>query len=124
MSVRTRSALGALDLPATVHRSRQLTAGQVARADLVVAMAAEHVWYVRRQHAAAADRTATLRFLARRLAPGPEPLAVRVAALDLAHVHPDEQGDVADPAGGDDADYEACARQIDALVAELAPRLA
>ena len=123
MSVRTRAALGALDLPAAVHRSRQLTAAHVAGADLVIAMAAEHVWYVRRRHAAAADRTATLRFLSRRLARGPEPLSARVAALDLARVHPDEQGDVADPAGGDDADYEACAREIDALVAELAPKL-
>jgi protein-tyrosine-phosphatase len=86
-------------------------------------MAAEHVRYVRRRHPAAADRTATLPWLASRLAAGPAPLATRVAALGLADVDPDSQGDVDDPAGGDEAAYLACARRLSALVAELVPRL-
>jgi len=118
MSVRTRAALRAVGLAPPDHRSRQLTEADVEAADLIVAMAAEHVRYVRRRHPAGAGRTATLRHLAPRLRPGPEPLAARVAELD-----PDEEGDVTDPAGGDDDDYVACARSLVQLMDELVPRI-
>ena len=123
ISVRTRDALRAVGLEAPTHRSRQLTDDDVAAADLVVAMAAEHVLYVRRRHGAGADRAATLPFLARRLAPGAEPLAKRVGALGLAMVDPAAEGDIADPAGGVEEDYVACAREVSALMADLVPRL-
>lgn len=122
-SRRTRDALVAVGLDASAHRSRQLTDSDLDAADLVVAMAAEHVWYVRRRHPQAADRTATLSWLARHLPAGPGPLATRVASLALADVDPADQGDVADPAGGDDVAYTACAAHLTRLVAELAPRL-
>jgi len=64
ISVRTRYALEVVGLQAAAHRSRQLTAAEAHHADLMVAMAAEHVWYVRRRHPEAAARTATLRYLA------------------------------------------------------------
>jgi len=123
ISVRTRDALRSLGLEAPRHRSRQLTDDEVGAADLVVAMAAEHVLYVRRRHGAGADRTATLPYLAPRLPPGIGPLAQRVGTLGLATVDPAVQGDIADPAGGGDEDYLACAREVAALVGELAPRL-
>jgi protein-tyrosine phosphatase len=123
VSVRTRHALDSLGLHAARHRSRQLTDDDVEGADLVVAMASEHVHYVRRRHPSGADRTATLRFLATNLRPGPEPLGARVAALGLAAVDPGAQGDVPDPAGGDEAVYVACALEVSGLMAELVGRL-
>ena len=124
MSVRTRAALRAVGLEPPAHRSRQLTDADLDLAHLVVAMAGEHVAYVRRRHPAAASRTATLRYLARRLRHGEEPLQLRVAELRLEEVDPREQGDVTDPAGGDEADYLACARDLSVLMAEIMPRLA
>jgi protein-tyrosine phosphatase len=122
-SRRTRDALVALGLDASAHRSRQLTEADLDAADLVVAMAAEHVGYIRRRHPSAADRTATLPWLAAQLPAGPAPLADRVAAMDLAHVDPADQGDVEDPAGGEEETYAACAAHLSRLMAELAPRL-
>ncbi len=124
MSRRTRDALTALGLDASGHRSRQLHDADLDDADLVIAMAAEHVRFVRRRHPRASDRTATLSWLARHLPGGPVPLAARVGRLDLTDVDPSIQGDVDDPAGGDEATYTACATQLTGLVAELAARLA
>ncbi len=87
-------------------------------------MAAEHVWYVRRRHPQASGRTATLSWLARHLPGGTQPLATKLAPLDLAEVDPADQGDVDDPAGGDEATYTACAREVSRLVTELVVRLA
>ena len=123
VSIRTRLALGTVGLQASAHRSRQLTEAEVGGADMIVAMAGEHVSYVRRRHPGGAGRTATLRFLARHLPLGPAPLAERLAPLELAALDPDTQGDVADPAGGDEEDYVACARELVVLIDELAPRL-
>ncbi len=123
MSWRTRDALAALDVSSPGHRSLQLRADHVAEADLVVALAVEHVTYVRRVHPEAAARTATLERLARDLAPGPEPLAERVARLDLAAVDLEPWEDVDDPAGGDLPVFEACARRIHELIGVLAPAL-
>ena len=47
----------------------------------------------------------------------------RVAELGLASLDPAGQGDVADPAGGDDEDYVVCARELAELIGELVPRL-
>jgi protein-tyrosine phosphatase len=122
-SRRTRDALVAAGLDASAHRSRQLTDADLASADLVIAMAAEHVWYVRRRHPQATDRTATLRYLARHLPGGAQSLATRVGLLALGDVDPSDQGDVDDPAGGDEEAYATCAAQLSGLVAELAGRL-
>ena len=123
MSIRTRRAFEHLGMPVPQHRSHQLTEADLATADLVVAMAAEHVHYVRRRHPEAAGRTATVCWLARHLPPGPGALAARVAGMDLAAVDPEEQGDVDDPAGGEDAAYLTCAEVLQQVVVELALRL-
>lgn len=105
------------------HRSHQLVDEDVERADLVVAMEAGHVRYVRRHHPQAAGRTATLRHLCRSLEPGPTPLAARVAALELATAPLQDADDVVDPAGGDAALYRACADDLWACCTELICRL-
>ncbi len=123
MSNRTRRALAGLGLSDPGHRSHQLTATDVDEADLVVAFAPEHVDYVRRVHPEAAARTATIKRLVADLKPGPDALAQRVAALDLAddevcRTELDTE-EVVDPGGGEDDVFEACAREIDSLMDQL-----
>jgi protein-tyrosine-phosphatase len=123
MSRRTRDALDELGLSAPGHRSHQLGSDDVAKADLVVAMAREHVVYVRRNHPEVASRTATIRRLCRDLSSPPPPLSSRLAMLDLADVSLEPWEDVPDPAGGDIDVFRACAREMQVLVDALAPRL-
>ncbi len=124
MSWRTRDALASVGIVATpVHRSHQLTAADVDGADLIIAMAGEHVAYVRRHHPDAANRTGTIRRLVRDLSDGPELLADRVAALQLGSVALEAWEDVDDPAGGEEDVYVACAKDLFDLSGELAPRL-
>ncbi len=125
MSWRTRDAMAVVGVSAPSHRSHQLTDAEATGATLVVAMAREHVTYVRRRHPGVAARTATIRRLARDLpAGGPGTLAARVEALGLASVRLERWEDVEDPAGGELAVFESCARELAGLMAELAPRLA
>lgn len=123
MSWRTRAALEGVGLAAPHHRSRQATPADLDHAALVVALAPEHVLWVRRTHPPAASRTATLRRLVRHLAPGAASLAERVAALDLATVELEAWEEVVDPGGGDADAFAACAREVVHLVGLLAPRL-
>jgi protein-tyrosine phosphatase len=127
MSMRTRKALTSIpelaDAPVGEHRSRQLHGDDLHDVDLVVAMEADHVRYVRRHHLVAADRTATLRRLCEDLAPGPAPLTERVAALHLGDMTVDDRDDVADPAGREDPVYVACANELWDLCQRLAPML-
>jgi protein-tyrosine-phosphatase len=124
MSWRTRDALTALGLPVPDHRSRQASPVELDRADLVIALAREHVLWMRRNHPAAAPRTATLKRLVRDLPPGPEPLWERVAALGFDALDLEPWEDVHDPAGGDLDVFLRCAREIADLLHELVPRLA
>jgi protein-tyrosine-phosphatase len=123
MSWRTRAALDGVGLAAPAHRSRQATAADLDHAALVIGLAPEHVLWVRRTHPPAAPRTATLRRLARDLAPGGRPLAERVAALGLAEAELDAWEEVVDPGGGDADAFATCAADVVDLVAQLAPRL-
>jgi protein-tyrosine phosphatase len=124
-TVRALCAVPALAAPpVTTHRSRQLAADDLRRADLVVVMETAHVRYVRRLDPDAAPRTGLLRALARDLPPGaPETLGARVVSLGLEHAALDPGDDVADPAGGDDAAYVACAAALWQLCSELDRRL-
>jgi protein-tyrosine-phosphatase len=124
MSRRTRDALAAVGLAAENHRSHQVTDLDLDTADLVLAMAGEHVAFVRRRYPHVAARTATLKRLCRDLPDGPAPLPERLAALDLANVAVGEWEDVDDPAGKDDDDYLACAKELAVLCSELSARLA
>ncbi len=123
MSMRTRSALVALGVNDHSHRSRQLSSDDLRDADLIVAMAREHVQFVRRVHPQAAARTATLKRLARDLPAGTGPLAERVASLRLDAVDLEQWEDVDDPAGGDEAVFHECADEIRDLLDQLAPAL-
>jgi protein-tyrosine-phosphatase len=123
MSWRTKAALDAVGLAAPHHRSRQATAAEVGHAALVIALAPEHVHWVRRTYPQAAPRTATLRRLARDLPDHDAPLADRVASLALADVELGEWEEVVDPGGGDAEAFAACAVEVVELVAALAPRL-
>ena len=123
MSWRTRAALESVGVSVPDHRSRQATAADLGHADLVVALAPEHVHWVRRTHPAAASRTGTLRRLVRDLAGPGEPLADRVRALGLADVELEDWEEVVDPGGGDAEEFAACARDVTQLIEVLAPRL-
>ncbi|MFM7224637.1 MAG: hypothetical protein ACKO1Y_04265 [Actinomycetota bacterium] len=124
MSWRTRDAIASLGLEVPDHRSRQATAAELERADLVIALAREHVAWMRRVHPDAAMRTATLKRLARDLPPGGTPFADRVATLALHDAVLAPWEDVQDPAGGDIDVFLECAREIAEHFHELAPRLA
>jgi len=123
MSWRTRAALDGVGLAAPHHRSRQATAPDLEHASLVVALAPEHVLWVRRTHPEAARHTATLRRLARDLPSDPAPLEARVARLGLAEVALEDWEEVVDPGGGDAEAFAECAREVVRLVATLADRL-
>jgi len=120
VSWRTRDALAGLGYDASKHRSAQLRAHDLPDTDVVVAMAAEHVNWMRREHPEVADRTITLHRLARDLAAGDEPFANRLKLLQPATVELEPWEEVRDPAGGDLPDYVACAQELDGLVARLA----
>jgi protein-tyrosine-phosphatase len=124
MSWRTRDAIEALGVPVPDHRSRQATPGELDRADLVIALACEHVRWMRRFHPVAAKRTGTLKRLARDLEAGAEPFGDRVERLQLDTVELEPVWeDVVDPAGGDLDVFHACAKEIADLIHEVIPRL-
>jgi protein-tyrosine-phosphatase len=123
MGRRTRTALlGVPDLAGVElrhHRSRQVLGPDLAGAELVVVMEADHVRFVRRRYPEAADRTATIRRLCADLAPAPPDLAARLSALKLADAPLFDADDVSDPAGGDEATYVACVDELWPLCQQL-----
>ena len=121
MSWRTRDAIIAVGAKATAHRSAQLAATDLAAADLVLAMAREHVEYVRKRHPEAAARTGTIKRLARDLPSASGSLAERVASLRLAEVELEVWEDVDDPAGGEPEVFHRCAEEIHELLGALRP---
>jgi protein-tyrosine-phosphatase len=124
LSLRTRAALGRLGLAAQGHRSAQLHPRRAGQADLVVAMAVEHVRWVRRNHPELAARTATLRRFVRDLPGPPAPLGERIASLGLADIELDPAWeDVEDPGGGEDEVFHACAAELVPLVRALSERV-
>jgi protein-tyrosine-phosphatase len=120
ISWRTRAALDAVRLPLPKHRSSQATAIHLDGADLIVALAPEHVRWVRRNHPDAANRTGTLRHLADRLAIGPSTLPARIGELQLGSHELDETEEVVAPGGGEVDAFIACAHEIVRLVDRLA----
>jgi protein-tyrosine-phosphatase len=125
MSWRTRDAITSLGLPVPNHRSRQATTQELDNADLVIALAREHVVWMRRVHPSAAPRTATLKRLARDL-PSADgvPLFERLARMRVHEVQLESWEDVIDPAGGDLDVFVDCAREIADLLHVVIPRLA
>jgi protein-tyrosine-phosphatase len=123
MSWRTRAALEAVGLTSPHHRSRQATKAHLDRADLVVAMAPEHVAWVRRTYPSAGTRTSTLRHLAGALNGCPGSLAERLSDLELAARSIDPAEEIADPAGGEVGVFIACAREVVGLVRRVAEQI-
>lgn len=123
MSWRTRKALESVGLAVPRHLSRQVAPGDLAQAALVVGLAPEHVSWVRREQPSAAARTATLKRLCRDLPGTAGPLGNRVAGLRLAEAELGDWEEVVDPGGGDADTFAACAREIVALVEQLAAAL-
>jgi protein-tyrosine phosphatase len=124
------AVLAGYGLDVTGHRSCLVTADSVARADLVLALAREHLRHAVVAVPQAWPRAFTLRELARRggqagpRAPG-EPLAGWLARAHggrsrLALLGDGEPDDVADPAGGRMGDYERAAAEISTAVTRIA----
>lgn len=123
ISWRTRAALDDVGLPWPRHASKQAERAHVERADLVIALAPEHVHWVRRRHPEVAHRTATLIRLVETLGPPPAALGDRLDMLALADVELEPWEEVVDPGGGEVQQYVQSARQIAVLVERLAELL-
>lgn len=113
MSGRTRDALMKIealgDHQFGAHRSHQLSDTDCDWADVILAAEADNVRFVRTAYASYADKAVQLAQFDRYASPkrtfGEQ---LRVA---VAH-EPSAEFDVVDPAGGDQATYDACARQL------------
>jgi protein-tyrosine-phosphatase len=123
ISFRTRAALDNVGLPWPNHRSHQAGHAEVHAADLIIALAPEHVQWIRREHPDVSARTATLIRLTKQLAIDDRSLTDRVALLDLAAVELEDWEEVVDPGGGEVETFVECARQIVVLVDRLAELL-
>lgn len=119
MSVRTRRALERHGLADHTHRSRQMWRAD-SEATLVVAMAPEHVRWVRANHPDASSRTATLKRLVTLLpCVSGASLESRVAALALGEIELADWEEVVDPAAGEQPVFDECADELDTLITEL-----
>lgn len=122
ISWRTREALSRVGLSAPRHRSQQIERHHVESAGLVIALAPEHVEWMRREHPDAAWRTATLKRLARDLAPG-GPMSDRLRRLELDSVTLEPWEEVVDPGGGEVEAFIECAVEVVDVLEQLIDRL-
>ena len=112
MSSRTRSAL--LAIPELgehrygQHRSHQIDASDIAWADVILAAELDHVRYVRQVFGGDVACVQLGHFIAH-ARPGE---TVHAQLVAMGAQSETATLDVADPAGGDQADYDACARQL------------
>lgn len=114
-SHRTLAALDAVGVSARGHRSRPLTDDLCTESNLIICFELDHVRYIRRRHADAANRTATLgRLLMTDADPWILPTHLAEEPLTEWPVHDD-------PAGGDVETFVTCAQSI---ASELAMFLA
>lgn len=123
VSGRTLAALGGIPELAGHglgrHRSRQLSDEDLAWADVVLAVEATQVAYVDARHPEDAGKVAHLGTLCAGSEAGGLVELARVAASRPAR----EELDVADPAGGDQSDYDACCAQLWVLAQGLVARV-
>jgi protein-tyrosine-phosphatase len=92
------------------HRSQGVTEALMAEADLVLAMAAEHLEYLRREYPQYRENIFLLKRFAR--------------AADETGEHDDPDGDdIFDPLGSSIETYRACAEIIDAELERIMPTL-
>jgi protein-tyrosine-phosphatase len=113
MSSRTRDALLKIeelgDHRYGAHRSHQLVEADTAWAQIILAAEADNVKFVRANFTPYADKTVQLRQFVR-FAPLEGDFNMQLG-FALAR-DPSAEFNVADPAGGDQATYDACARQL------------
>ena len=121
----TRKALGSIGLEDRTHRSRQLNPYNADEVDLIIAMANDHVQYVRRNHPEVAHKTATFKRLVRDLGKVTqneksknlqEALKSRIAEMRLAEVQLERWEEIGDPGAGDQPIFMSSLEEIDALV--------
>lgn len=120
MSSRTKSALVSLeDLGAhhyNAHRSHQLNEEDVAWADVIVTSEAAHVNFVRKNFSDGAPKTVMLdQFIVE----APRNADLKEQILFVGSKNPLARFDVRDPAGGDQATYDDCAKQLWLLAQEF-----
>ena len=92
------------------HRSQSLTAELVEEADLILAMAKEHVDYVHENHPQYRENV----FLLKRFA---------LAGNEAANQGDPEDDEIFDPIGSDKETYRTCARMIDEELERIMPTL-
>ncbi len=113
ISARTRDAL--LGVPELgqrrygVHRSHQIDGDDVKWADVILASEADHVRFIRARFDNGGSKTVLLAQFVRD-APLNAPFVEQLAAV--SDLDPSPLLDVLDPAGGDQAAYDACASQL------------
>ncbi|MDA2965900.1 MAG: hypothetical protein O3B91_00075 [Actinomycetota bacterium] len=122
ISFRTREALKQIGLQAQGHRSKQIEQHHVDAADLIIALAPEHVEWIRRNFPHVAHRTSTLKRLSRHLEHD-GPFVERVTALNLAAIELEPWEEVVDPGGGEVEDFIQCAFEVVQLMDDVMPRL-
>lgn len=125
MSWRTRTAIEEVGREVPRHASRQAHPPDLDGAGIVVALAPEHVEWVRRTHPSAAGHTITLPRLVHDL-PGPagyDSLRAQVDGLGLADLDLEEWEEVVDPGGAEAEVFAACASEVDELIGRVADRL-
>ena len=110
MSGRTREALTRIDELGAhhygAHRSHQLSSDDVTWAEVILTSEADQVRFVQRNFPGHGHKAVQLAQFVR-LAPLEGPFASQLEVV--AHVAPSFEMDIADPAGGDQSTYDACA---------------
>jgi protein-tyrosine-phosphatase len=113
MSSRTRDALVKIeDLGEHrygAHRSHQLTSDDASWANVILASEADHVHFVRRAFPDDSWKAVQITQFAQ-FAPGEGSIVEQLRVI--AVLEPDPAFDVGDPAGGDQAVYDYCAREL------------
>lgn len=123
MSRRTRAAIESVGLSVPQHVSRQINGSELKNADIVIALAPDHVTWIRQQFPDAAAKTGTLHRLALHWPPGRDPIEDKVGTLRLDTVELQSWEEVLDPGGHELDVFEACAREVVELVDQLIARL-
>ncbi|MHB1712378.1 MAG: arsenate reductase/protein-tyrosine-phosphatase family protein [Acidimicrobiales bacterium] len=123
------AAMAARGFDTSAHRSRQIDTDTVSKADLIIAMAREHVRHTVVLSPAAFPRTLTLKELVRfgeQAGPRRDGQALGAWSADMARgrerdmlLGDDPEDDVDDPIGGTPQMYAATAAEIDGLVRRL-----
>ena len=122
MRQRTRVALASFNLSDPNHRSHQLDDADCEWADLIMIFEKEHRDYIERHHPDSMAIVGSLPRLARELDNSDQSLSLRIAKLNLDKSAFDPWEEITDPAGGDQEIFDLCAKEISALLNQLALR--